>query len=307
MSFLDIVWFILISFVFVAYLMVMFSIISDVFKDTDSSGATKALWIAGLIFLPIITALIYVTTKGNEMSRRAVQNAQTRQAQQDAYIQEVAAKASPADQIEKGQSMLDAGVHLPVRVRPAQGEGARLSHWPWCEPPSVSRVIGPSRRSPLDRLLAQSDAAGLLYGAVVSGAALATISNHATGSTRVALATLRALVVYWLAHVYVHVFSAQLAGGDTRALARRLSSSFVDTSVLLGGLPAIAVYVLATAFGADLSAAVYLALVLLVVLLFAVGYLGAYRAGLRHKTAWLEAAGAGCFGVLIIIMKASLH
>jgi uncharacterized membrane protein len=110
MSFLDIVWFILISFVFVAYLMVMFSIISDVFKDTDSSGATKALWIAGLIFLPIITALIYVTTKGNEMSRRAVQNAQTRQAQQDAYIQEVAANASPVDQIAKGQSMLDAGV-----------------------------------------------------------------------------------------------------------------------------------------------------------------------------------------------------
>ena len=38
MSFMDIVWFILISFAFVAYLMVMFSIIGDIFRDKETSG-----------------------------------------------------------------------------------------------------------------------------------------------------------------------------------------------------------------------------------------------------------------------------
>ena len=42
MSFWDIVWFIVISFAFVAYLMAMFAIIGDLFRDPDASGFEKA-------------------------------------------------------------------------------------------------------------------------------------------------------------------------------------------------------------------------------------------------------------------------
>ena len=38
MSFWDIVWFIVISFAFIAYLMVMFAIITDLFRDKATSG-----------------------------------------------------------------------------------------------------------------------------------------------------------------------------------------------------------------------------------------------------------------------------
>ena len=41
MSFWDIVWFIVISFAFVAYLMVMFSIITDLFRDKETSGSRR--------------------------------------------------------------------------------------------------------------------------------------------------------------------------------------------------------------------------------------------------------------------------
>ena len=56
MSFWDIVWFIVISFAFIAYLMVMFAIITDLFRDRETSGVAKALWIVFLIFVPFLTA-----------------------------------------------------------------------------------------------------------------------------------------------------------------------------------------------------------------------------------------------------------
>ena len=53
MSFWDIVWFIVISFAFIAYLMVMFAIITDLFRDKETSGFVKAVWFVALIFLPV--------------------------------------------------------------------------------------------------------------------------------------------------------------------------------------------------------------------------------------------------------------
>ena len=49
MSFWDVVWFIIISFAFVAYLMVLFSILGDLFRDRAMSGWVKAVWIIALI------------------------------------------------------------------------------------------------------------------------------------------------------------------------------------------------------------------------------------------------------------------
>lgn len=110
MSFWDVVWFIFISFAFVAYLMVMFSIITDLFRDRETSGWAKAIWIVALIFLPLLTSLVYLITKGSGMTERAARSAADMRKQQDEYIREVAASASPADQIAQAKSMLDAGV-----------------------------------------------------------------------------------------------------------------------------------------------------------------------------------------------------
>ena len=110
MSFWDIVWFIFISFAFVAYLMVMFAIISDLFRDRETSGVMKAVWIVALIFVPLITSLVYLIVRGRSMTERSAASAEAMKAQQDAYIREVAAKSTPADQIAQARAMLDAGV-----------------------------------------------------------------------------------------------------------------------------------------------------------------------------------------------------
>lgn len=110
MSFWDIVWFIVISFAFVAYLMVLFSILTDLFRDRDTNGWVKAAWIVCLIFLPFATALVYLIVRGRGMADRQMRDASEMKKQQDAYIREVAAQASPADQIAQARKMLDAGV-----------------------------------------------------------------------------------------------------------------------------------------------------------------------------------------------------
>jgi hypothetical protein len=110
MSFWDVVWFIFISFAFVAYLMVLFSILSDLFRDRETSGFVKALWIVALIFLPFITALVYLIVRGRGMADRSVRAAAAMQEQQDERIRQVAGRTSPSDQIAQARALLDAGV-----------------------------------------------------------------------------------------------------------------------------------------------------------------------------------------------------
>ena len=108
MSFWDVVWFIVISFAFVAYLMVMFSVIIDLFRDHTTSGIEKAAWIFFLIFFPFFTALIYLIVKGKGMSERTLRQHQAVKEQQDSYIRSVASP-DPSEQIAKAKGLLDAG------------------------------------------------------------------------------------------------------------------------------------------------------------------------------------------------------
>jgi Phospholipase_D-nuclease N-terminal/Short C-terminal domain len=110
MSFWNIVWFIIISFAFVAYLMVLFSILGDLFRDRNTSGFVKAVWIIALIVVPFLSALIYLIARGSGMAERGAQEAAVAKQQTDAYIRDVASSASPADQIAQAQKMLDQGV-----------------------------------------------------------------------------------------------------------------------------------------------------------------------------------------------------
>lgn len=109
MSFWDIVWFIVITFAFMAYLMVMFAIIGDLFRDPETSGFAKAAWILALIFLPFLTCVVYLVARGQGMNERQLRSTQQLVDRQEAYIKQVAQGASPADQIAQAKAMLDSG------------------------------------------------------------------------------------------------------------------------------------------------------------------------------------------------------
>ncbi|HEY5853407.1 MAG TPA: SHOCT domain-containing protein [Aldersonia sp.] len=107
-SFWDFIWYTLVIFAFVAYLMLLFMILTDLFRDHKLSGWWKAVWIVFLFIFPWLTALVYLIARGSGMSRRTIDAQQAAKADADAYIQSVAGK-SPADQIADAKALLDSG------------------------------------------------------------------------------------------------------------------------------------------------------------------------------------------------------
>lgn len=107
-GFWDVVLLLLSTFVFVAYLFILFHIVVDLFRDTEMGGGTKALWIIGLVFLPVLTALIYILFRGPGIAERQRDAVRQAKADADSYIRQVAGK-SPAEQTAEAKSLLDAG------------------------------------------------------------------------------------------------------------------------------------------------------------------------------------------------------
>jgi len=107
-NFWDIFMLMVSTFVFVAYLVVLFHIVVDLFRDSEMGGGTKALWIIGLILVPLLTSLIYVLARGKGMAERQRAAVRSARDETDAYIRNVAGK-SPADQIADAKKLLDAG------------------------------------------------------------------------------------------------------------------------------------------------------------------------------------------------------
>jgi ABC-type multidrug transport system fused ATPase/permease subunit len=93
--------------VLIGYLMTLFSIITDLFRDHELSGWMKAVWLVFLFFLPVLTALVYLIARGEGMARRSQRVAQRQQESVDAYIRDVA--GGSAAEIAKAKELLDAG------------------------------------------------------------------------------------------------------------------------------------------------------------------------------------------------------
>ena len=107
-NFWDLLWLIASTFVFVAYLLVLFHVVVDLFRDTELGGFSKAIWVIGLIFVPVLTSIVYLIARGAGMAQRQQAALSKAKAQTDAYIREVAGK-SPAEQITEAKALLDAG------------------------------------------------------------------------------------------------------------------------------------------------------------------------------------------------------
>jgi hypothetical protein len=107
-NFWDIIYLIASTFVFVAYLIILFQVVTDLFRDGELGGGSKVLWLAGLIFLPFLTALIYVLFRGRGMAARQYEVMRRAKSDTDAYIRHVAGK-SPVEQIADAKALLDAG------------------------------------------------------------------------------------------------------------------------------------------------------------------------------------------------------
>ena len=106
--FLDVLWTMVIFFCWVVWIWMMILILSDVFRR-DISGWAKAGWVAFLIVLPFLGALVYLIAQGKGMTERRIRDAQVSQANFDDYVRTVAADGGSAGEIERAKALLDSG------------------------------------------------------------------------------------------------------------------------------------------------------------------------------------------------------
>ena len=108
-SFWDFIWYTLVIFAFVAYLMILFTILTDLFRDRELSGWWKAVWVVALVFVPFLSALVYLIARGSGMHTRALDAQRQLQQQTDDYIKTVASEVDAPGQIAQAKQLLDSG------------------------------------------------------------------------------------------------------------------------------------------------------------------------------------------------------
>ncbi|NDV10687.1 SHOCT domain-containing protein [Rhodococcus sp. IEGM 248] len=104
----ELIWYTLMVFAFVAYLMILFHVLGDLFRDRGMSGLGKTLWIIFLIVLPYLSVFVYLIARGPGMAERQLEAQSAAKQATDHYIREVAGK-SAAEQIADAKALLDAG------------------------------------------------------------------------------------------------------------------------------------------------------------------------------------------------------
>lgn len=113
-SFWGLIWYSIVVFAFIAYLIILFYIIIDLFwRDHKTPGWGKAVWLVFLILFPYLTALAYLIARGQDMAIRAREAAIAAKRDTDDYIRHAAGR-SPAQEIADAKALLDSGAISPA-------------------------------------------------------------------------------------------------------------------------------------------------------------------------------------------------
>jgi type VI protein secretion system component VasK len=90
--FLDVLWTMLVFFLWVAWFIILFRIVADVFRRHDVGGGKKTLWLIFILFVPFIGVFAYLIANSDDMARRDMERAAASQAQFEEYVRSVAAQ-----------------------------------------------------------------------------------------------------------------------------------------------------------------------------------------------------------------------
>ena len=108
--FLDVVWSMLVFFLWVAWFWILFSVWGDLFRRTDLSGWGKAGWLIFTLVVPFLGVFVYVITQNDAMTQRNLERAKAQRAQMDEYVRSTAGGGGgAAAEIERAKQLLDSG------------------------------------------------------------------------------------------------------------------------------------------------------------------------------------------------------
>ena len=106
--FLDVLWTMMIFFLWIIWFWLLFSVFGDIFRRHDIGGGTKTLWSIFVIVTPFIGVFVYMISQSKGMNERNLQSVKQQRQQSDEYIRSVAGD-DPASQIAQAKSLLDSG------------------------------------------------------------------------------------------------------------------------------------------------------------------------------------------------------
>jgi hypothetical protein len=108
-TFLDAFWSLLVFFLWVAWFILLFHIVADVFRRRDASGAKKTIWLLFILFVPFLGVFAYLIVNSDDMARRNIEQAAAAKQDMDDYVRSVASEGGAAAEIERAKGLLDSG------------------------------------------------------------------------------------------------------------------------------------------------------------------------------------------------------
>jgi hypothetical protein len=107
--FLDVMWSMLVFFLWVLWFWLLFTVFGDVFRRHDLSGWGKAGWLIFTIILPFLGVFVYLISQNEGMTQRNLDRTRAQQARFDDYVRESAGGGGAAAEIDKAKQLLDSG------------------------------------------------------------------------------------------------------------------------------------------------------------------------------------------------------
>jgi len=95
-------------FLLFAWIWILISVISDLFRDHELSGVAKAVWVFFLVFLPFLGVLLYLIVRGDGMRDRTIKAQADAKQHFDSYVREQA-HTTPADELHKLNELKEKG------------------------------------------------------------------------------------------------------------------------------------------------------------------------------------------------------
>jgi len=95
-------------FFFVIWIWILITILSDLFRDHELSGWAKAAWVLFLVYIPFLTALIYLIARGAGMRDRSIKAQADAKKHFDEYVR-TQARSTPADELHKLNDLKEKG------------------------------------------------------------------------------------------------------------------------------------------------------------------------------------------------------
>jgi hypothetical protein len=108
---LGLFWTMLWLFLWIAWLMVLFRVIFDIFRSHDMGGVAKALWAIFVIVLPFLGVFVYLIARGRSMAERDAKEAQAQEAAFQSYVRQAAGSGGgTAEELTKLADLKERGV-----------------------------------------------------------------------------------------------------------------------------------------------------------------------------------------------------